>query len=79
MTELLIGGGRVVVDVAPPGTGLRRGEVRLTAGGLISEPFPWCVVGADAVPDLAAEAEFTSSTRTLGDRWVAVLETERAA
>jgi SAM-dependent methyltransferase len=79
MKQLLIPGGRVVGDVAPPGTGLRRGEVRLTAGGLTSEPFPWCVVGADAVPGLAAEAGFTSSTRSLDDRWVAVLETERAA
>jgi len=77
--ELLVHGGRVVADVAPPGTGLRRGEVRLTAGGLTSQPFPWCVVGADAVVDLAAQAGFSSSTRALGDRWVAVLETEGAA
>jgi SAM-dependent methyltransferase len=79
MGELLVLGGRVVADVAPPGTGLRRGEVRLTAGGLTSEPFPWCVVGADAVADLAAEAGFSSSTRDLDDRWVAVLETVGAA
>jgi SAM-dependent methyltransferase len=77
--ELLGRGGRVVADVAAPGTGLRRGEVRLTAGGLTSEPFPWCVVGSDAVADLAAQAGFSSSTRDLGDRWVTVLETERAA
>ena len=73
--ELLVRGGRVVADVAPPGTGLRQGRVRLTAGGLISEPFPWCVVGADAVPDLAADVGYSSSTREIGARWVAVLET----
>ena len=73
--ELLVRGGRVVADLAPPGTGLRRGEVRLTAGGLTSQPFPWCVVGVDAVADLAAAAGFSFSTRALGDRWVTVLET----
>ena len=73
--ELLVRGGRVVADVAPPGTGLRQGQVRLMAGGLISEPFPWCVVGADAVPDLAADVGYSSSTREIGARWVAVLET----
>jgi SAM-dependent methyltransferase len=79
MGELLVRGGRVVADVAPPGTGLRQGQVRLMAGGLISEPFPWCVVGADAVPELAADVGYSSSTREIGTRWVAVLETDRAA
>ena len=77
--ELLVRGGRVVADVAPPGTGLRRGEVRLTAGGMTSEPFPWCVVGADAVPDVAREAGFSWWAQDLGDRWVAVLDAGVAA
>jgi SAM-dependent methyltransferase len=71
--QLLGVGGRVVADLAPPGTGLRSGEVRLTAGGLTSEPFPWSVVGADAVDAIALEAGFRADTHQLGDRWVCVL------
>jgi SAM-dependent methyltransferase len=74
LAQLLTRGGRVVADVAPPGTGLRRGEVRLTAGGLTSEPFPWSVVGADAVAEVGTEAGFAADTHDLGERWVAVLE-----
>jgi SAM-dependent methyltransferase len=77
--ELLGPGGRVVADVAPPGTGLRRGEVRLTAAGLTSEAFPWCVVGADAVRRIAEEAGFSWHVQDLGGRWVAVLEPEVTA
>jgi SAM-dependent methyltransferase len=71
--QLLAPGGRVVADVAPPGTGLRSGTVRLSAGGLTSEPFPWSVVGADVIGEVAARAGFTAETRDLGDRWVGVL------
>jgi hypothetical protein len=63
----------VVADVAPPGTGLRSGEVSLSAGGLTSEPFPWAVVGADAVDDIAAEAGFAAELRSTDGRWVSVL------
>ena len=73
IAQLLAPGGRVVADVAPPGTGLRSGEVCLSAGGLTSEPFPWAVVGADAVDDVAAEAGFTAELRSADDRWVCVL------
>jgi SAM-dependent methyltransferase len=74
VAQLLAPGGRVVCDVAPPGTGLHSGTVRLTAGGLTSEPFPWSVVGADAVLDVAAEAGFGVRTLDLGGRWVGVLQ-----
>jgi SAM-dependent methyltransferase len=73
IAQLLAPGGRVVADVAPPGTGLHSGTVRLSAGGLTSEPFPWSVVGADVVADVAAEAGFVAETRDVGDRWVGVL------
>ena len=78
LRHLLAPGGLVVADVAPPGTGLRTGTVRLTAGGLTSEPFPWAVVGADAVATVARDAGFASSTRNIGGRWVAVLEADAA-
>lgn len=73
IAQLLGPGGRVVADVAPPGTGLHSGTVRLSAGGLTSEPFPWSVVGADAIEDIADAAGFDAETRDLGDRWVGVL------
>jgi SAM-dependent methyltransferase len=65
--------GRVVADLAPPGTGLHTGSVRLTAGGLTSEPFPWSVVGVDTIADVAAAAGFVAETRDLSHRWVGVL------
>jgi len=73
IAQLLALDGRVVADVAPPGTGLRSGEVRLTAGGLTSRPFPWSVVGADAIDEIASDAGFRAETHQLGDRWVSVL------
>lgn len=78
LRHVLAPGGLVVADVAPPGTGLRTGTVRLTAGGLTSEPFPWAVVGADAVDVVARDAGFASSTRDTGGRWIAVLEADAA-
>jgi len=78
VARLLAPGGRVVADVAPPGTGLHSGTLRLTAGGLTSEPFAWSVVGVDAIEDVASDAGFVVETRDLGDRWVGVLH-ERAA
>jgi trans-aconitate methyltransferase len=78
LRHLLAPGGLVVADVAPPGTGVRTGTVRLTAGGLTSEPFPWAVVGADAVDEVARDAGFATTTRDIGGRWVAVLEADAA-
>jgi SAM-dependent methyltransferase len=73
VARLLVPGGRVVADVAPPGTGLRSGTVQLAAGGLTSEPFSWAVVGADAVDEVAVRAGFTARTHSLGRRWVSTL------
>jgi len=74
IAQLLAPGGRVVCDVVPPGTGLHSGTVRLTAGGLTSEPFPWSVVGADAIAQVGRHAGFTVETLDVGGRWVGVLE-----
>jgi SAM-dependent methyltransferase len=76
ISQVLAARGRVVADVAPPGTGLRAGEVRLSAGGLTSVPFPWAVVGADAIPAVAADAGFVAETIELDGRWVAVLQAD---
>lgn len=67
--------GRVVADLARPGTGLRVGSVRLESAGVTSEPFPWAVVGTDAVEGLAASAGYgVRSTERYDERWFAVLE-----
>jgi SAM-dependent methyltransferase len=74
LARVLAPGGRVVADVAPPGTGLRSGTVRLAAGGLTSEPFPWSVIGADVVAEVAMRAGFRAETRSLDGRWVATMQ-----
>jgi SAM-dependent methyltransferase len=76
--QLLAPGGRVVADVAPPGTGWHTGSVRLSSGGMTSEPFPWSVVGADAVEVVAAQAGFSARTLDIGGRWVGVMREQAA-
>jgi SAM-dependent methyltransferase len=75
---LLATGGRVVTDLAEPGTGVRTRQVRLQTPSLRSRPFPWSVVGADAIGPIAAGAGLTvQGLHTHGDRWFAVLEKTR--
>jgi SAM-dependent methyltransferase len=71
---LITPGGRVVIDCASPGTGVRVRVVHLRAGGLTSEPFPWAEVGVDALGSLAADAglELAGASGWRG-RWVATL------
>lgn len=52
--ELLAPGGSVIVEVDPPGRGLQCGTARIGPG----RPFPWALVGADAVAGLAGHAGF---------------------
>ncbi|MQA12931.1 MAG: methyltransferase domain-containing protein [Pseudonocardiaceae bacterium] len=52
--ELLAAGGTAIVEVGPPGTGLRCGHARIGSGPL----FPWSVLGADAVASLVTGAGF---------------------
>ncbi len=71
---LLAPGGRVVLDVAAPGTGVRVLQVRLVVGPVTSAPFPWAVVGADALDPFAAAAGL--DVHRVADRrgrWFAVL------
>jgi len=75
---LLAPGGRVVVDLAAPGSGVRTRLVRLQTAALRSRSFRWSVVGTEAIGLLAAAAGFT--VRDLdahGDRWFTVLEKAR--
>jgi SAM-dependent methyltransferase len=73
---LLAPGGRVVADLAPPGTGTRTRRIRLQTTELTSRSFPWAVVGADAIGRLAVAAGLrVSGLHVHGDRWYSVLVT----
>ncbi len=73
--QLVEPGGRVVVDVAPWGTGVVTRHVRLETRHGRSGQFPWTVVGADAVQAVAYAAGLGRATGyRRGDRWWAVVE-----
>jgi SAM-dependent methyltransferase len=72
--ELLAPGGRAVVEVAAPGTGLRSEWAALHCGDARSRPFRWAVVGGDAVAALArASGLAPDPVSRHGDRWSVVL------
>lgn len=72
---LLTPTGRIVVELAAPGTPTRTHWARLELHGTRSRPFRWSVVGIDGILDLARAADLTVATRApFGDgRWLAVL------
>jgi SAM-dependent methyltransferase len=72
--ELLHRRGRILVEVGPPGSGSRRLNARLEAGGRATPWFPWALVGLDAVPGLAQAAGLGVAETWKGDgRWFAGL------
>jgi SAM-dependent methyltransferase len=78
LRELLTPGGRIVTDLAPPGAGVRTRSLRLQTAALECRPFPWSVVGADAIGTLALGAGLSVlGLHSHGDRWFAVLEKTR--
>ena len=75
--DLLAPGGRVVVDLAPPGSGWGTRELRLRTPSAQSEPFPWSTVGADRIGLLCSgTALSTAQLKRYGDRWFAILSKE---
>jgi len=54
--RLLHAGGRVLVEVDPPGHGSWRGHVALSDGHTVSQVFAWAFVGADQIAALAEAA-----------------------
>ncbi len=67
-------GGRVVVELAPPGTLAGSGWATVSAGGETTGRFRWSVVGVDEIDDLGPRADFgTVDLHRFGDRWCAVL------
>jgi SAM-dependent methyltransferase len=64
--ELLVPGGGALVEVHPPGTGVRVGHANFGGGPW----FRWARVGADAIRGLAGPAGFRAGWAAhRGDRW----------
>ncbi len=69
------GCGRVVAELAAPGTGPAAGWATLRHDGRFTHSFPWSVVGVDEIARLAGLAGFGRPTvHRFGERWCAVLE-----
>lgn len=72
---LLAPAGRVVLDLAAPGVGLRTRTVSLHCGGQVSEPFPWSLVGPESLRDVALMTGFVVvGLHAYDGRWFGVLE-----
>lgn len=72
--ELLREDGVLVVEVGPPGVGLRKVRRRIVVDGITSGAFDWAVVSVDAIDDLAAEAGLNVfDHRAVGDRHAVTL------
>jgi SAM-dependent methyltransferase len=70
VTELLTPLGQALVEVQPPGTGLRREQVRLRHGGQTSAWFPWAYVGVDQIAETARSAGLSATETWSADgRW----------
>lgn len=72
--ELIDPRGRIVVEVAGPGTPAEVLWAMLECEGARSRPFRWAVVGTDDVDDLAGRAGLAvHKVHQFGQRWCAVL------
>ena len=69
---VLCPGGRVLVEVAPPGVPTRVELVRLECGGRRGAPFPWAIVGVDGIEEVAGGLRLHEAWRD-GERWFAEL------
>ncbi len=74
VAELLAPRGRAIVELEPPGSPLRREQVRLCHAESASAWFPWAYVGADQIAQVADEAGLGQvEIWTVDDRWFASL------
>jgi len=72
--ELIVPGGRAVVELAGPGTGVETRSVLLETRSHRSRPFAWSVVGTDAIEQVAVRSRLSVQVvRRHADRWYAVL------
>jgi SAM-dependent methyltransferase len=73
--QLIDADGDVLVELEPPGHGLRHERVRLRPGHADSAWFAWAWVGVDAVAEVALRAGLRVDWTTRhGHRWFARLE-----
>ena len=76
---LLAPGGCALVELGPPGGGLRTTRVRLERGAAVGGWFAWATVAADAVDAPAHDAGFHVDDRWCDDgRWFARLRDVRS-
>ena len=76
VAELLAPQGRAIVELEPPGSPLRREQVRLCHAGSASAWFPWAYVGADHITDVAYDAGLGQvDIWTVDGRWFASIGT----
>ncbi len=74
--ELLGRGGSALVELDPPGSGLRHGPVRVATDSEGGSWFSWAWLGADMVEDVAGAAGMaTRWVREAGGRWFAEVTT----
>ena len=74
LAALMRDGGRVLVEVEPPGAPTVRETIRLETRGRRSDRFPWARVGADGVAVVASDAGLeTLEVWQAGERWFADL------
>ena len=72
--ELLVPGGRVVVEVERPGVRRSTEWAVLECDDVRSRPFRWSTVGTDDIREVAVAAGFARiGVHPVGDRWCAVL------
>lgn len=75
--ELMEPYGEIIVEVSESGSGVRYELHRLQIGDRVTAPFPWAVVGLDAVEGVAARAGLrVHMVRSAGDRHVVTLVSE---
>lgn len=71
--------GRAVVEVDPPGEGVRIRMIRLEVDDMVSSWFPWARVAADSIRGLAEQAGLRFGGLDERDnRWVALLDRRSA-
>lgn len=72
--ELLTPLGQALVEVQPPGTQLRREQVRLCHGDRTSAWFPWAYVSVDQIAEVAEDAGLSmAEVWTTDGRWFSAL------
>lgn len=75
LRELVDPRGRIVVELAPPGTEMQTVWATLRCGDDVSRPFRWAVLGVDDIERVAEQVGLTATdVREHQGRWCAVLE-----